>query len=297
MDRMRFGMVLLLGATLAFGVFGVPPTAISAQLDPWTCDPAASRASTAVAASPIPVEPIPFPENPGTLTVFAAASLTDAFGEIEQTLETANPGLDIVDNFAGSQALVTQLNEGAPADVAALASNSAMADAIEAGVVNAAPNTFVQNQLTIVVPSDNPAEITTASDLARPGIKLVLAQEEVPVGQYSRLSLCAMQANPAVYGDDFVTKVAANIVSLEGNVRSVLSKVALGEADAGIVYTSDVTADVLSIEIPPDVNQLATYPIAPVATGNQELAEAYIAFVLSPEGQAILASYGFIPVD
>ncbi len=294
----RFGCSLLIGWILIVGAFSVRPASTSAQLEPWSCDPVtAAPATDAPIASPLPIESVPFPENPGTLTVFAAASLTDAFGEIETNLETATPGLDIVNNFAGSQALVTQLTEGAPADVAAFASDSAMNDAIGAGVVTAEPRTFVQNLLTIVVPKDNPAGIASAADLAKPGVKLVLAQAEVPVGKYSRLSLCAMNADPATYGDGFVDSVAANVVSQEDNVRSVLSKVALGEADAGIVYTSDVTADVTGIEIPAAVNQLATYPIAPVATGNQPLAAAYISYVLSPAGQAILASYGFIPVD
>jgi molybdate transport system substrate-binding protein len=298
-------MSLLIGLMLMLGAFGARPVVASAQVDAWTCDdpapvaPASPAASAATDASPAAVQPVSFPENAGTLTVFAAASLTDAFTEVETTLEAANPELDIVNNFAGSQALVTQLTEGAPADVAAFASNSAMKDATEDGVVTAEPQTFVENRLTIVVPGDNPAGITAAADLARPGIKLVLAQDEVPVGGYARDSLCTMGADTATYGNDFVANVAANVVSEEDNVRSVLSKVDLGEADAGIVYTSDVTAadNVVTIQIPEAVNELATYPIAPVATGNQELADAYISFILSPDGQAILASYGFIPVN
>jgi molybdate transport system substrate-binding protein len=298
----RFGMSLLMGLMLMLGAFGARLAVTSAQIEPWTCDvPARSApvASPAAETSPAAGEVIPFPENPGTLMVFAAASLTDAFTEVETTLETANPGLDIVNNFAGSQALVTQLTEGAPADVAAFASNSAMKDATEAGVVTAEAQPFVENVLTIVVPADNPAGITSAADLAKPGVKLVLAQEEVPVGGYSRDSICNMGADTATYGDDFVTKVAGNVVSEEDNVRSVLSKVDFGEADAGIVYASDVKAadNVATVEIPEAVNELATYPIAPVATGKQELAEAYISYILSPEGQAILGSYGFIPVE
>jgi len=292
----RFGFSMLLALMLIIGAAGVWPSRALAQIDPWSCDTATPAPNATPAASPTPVEVIPFPENPGTLTVFAAASLTDAFDEIATNLEAANPGLDIVQNFAGSQALVTQLIEGAPADVAAFASNSAMTDALDAGAVTAEPVKFVENWLTIVVPSDNPAGIASPVDLAKPGVKLVLAQESVPVGGYSRASICKMGADPAAYGDDFVAGVAANVVSLENNVRSVLSKVALGEADAGIVYTSDVTSDVEQIAIPPDVNMLASYPIAPVASGNQALAGAYISYLLSPEGQAILASYGFIPV-
>jgi molybdate transport system substrate-binding protein len=298
----RFGMSLLFGLMLMLGAFGAGPAATSAQIDPWTCDaaaPAAPASPVAADASPAAVEATPFPEDAGTLTVFAAASLTDAFDEVAATLEAANPGLDIVNNYAGSQALVTQLTEAAPADVAAFASNSAMADATEAGVVTVEAQPFVENVLTIVGPADNPAGITSAADLAKPGIKLVLAQEEVPVGGYSRQSICNMGADTATYGDDFVTMVAGNVVSEEDNVRSVLSKVDLGEADAGIVYTSDVKAadNVMTVEIPEAVNELATYPIAPVASGNQDLAAAYISFILSPDGQAILESYGFIPVD
>lgn len=299
----RFGMSVLIGLMLVLGAFGARPAITSAQITPWTCDaatpaaPASPVSADVVTASPATAQAIPFPENAGTLTVFAAASLTDAFTEIETTLEAANPGLDIVNNFAGSQALVTQLTEGAPADVAAFASNTAMKNATEAGVVTVKPKTFVKNLLTLVVPLDNPAGIASVADLAKPGIKLVLAQEAVPVGGYSRDSICNMASDTTTYGDDFVTKVAGNVVSEEDNVRAVLSKVALGEADAGIVYTSDVTGDVVSIAIPDDVNELATYPIAPVATGNQALAEAYISFIMSPAGQAILESYGFIPVD
>lgn len=303
MQIRRIGMSsLLIGLMLMLGAFGARPATTSAQIEPWTCDaaaPAAPAASPAAEASAVAVEAIPFPENPGTLTVFAAASLTDAFNEIETTLEAANPGLDIVNNYAGSQSLVTQLAEGAPADVAAFASNTAMNNAIDDGSVTAEPQTFVKNILTIVVPADNPAGIASPADLAKSGVKLVLAQEDVPVGGYSRESICNMAADTATYGDNFVANVAGNVVSQEDNVRAVLTKVSLGEADAGIVYTSDVRAadNVVQIDIPAAVNETASYPIAPVAEGNQELAAAYISYILSPEGQATLESYGFIPVD
>jgi len=293
-------MSLLIGLMLVVSALAARPAVTTAQIEPWACEaPAAAPAASPAAeeGAETAAEVVPFPENAGTVTIFAAASLTDAFTEVETTLEAANPGLDIVNNFAGSQALVTQLTEGAPADVAAFASNTAMSNAIEAGTVTAEPQTFVENLLTVVVPADNPAGISSAADLAKPGIKLVLAQEEVPVGGYSRESICNMAADTATYGDDFVANVAGNVVSEEDNVRAVLSKVALGEADAGIVYTSDVTDDVVAIAIPETVNEIATYPIAPVAAGNQDAAAAYISYILSPDGQAILESYGFIPVD
>lgn len=296
----RSGMSLLIGLMLMVSALAARPAVTTAQIEPWACEaPAAAPAASPAAeeSAETAAEVVPFPENAGTVTIFAAASLTDAFTEVETTLEAANPGLDIVNNFAGSQALVTQLTEGAPADVAAFASNTAMSNAIEAGTVTAEPQTFVENLLTVVVPADNPAGISSAADLAKPGIKLVLAQEDVPVGGYSRESICNMAADTATYGDDFVANVAGNVVSEEDNVRAVLSKVALGEADAGIVYTSDVTDDVVAIAIPETVNEIATYPIAPVAAGNQDAAAAYISYILSPDGQAILESYGFIPVD
>ena len=147
----------------------------------------------------------------------------------------------------------------------------------------------------IVETPERARDMAKASDARRARGEAGLL-EGVPVGIYSRRSLCNMAADTATYGDAFVAKVAGNVVSLEDNVRSVLSKVALGEADAGIVYTSDVSDDVIAIPIPDEVNEVATYPIAPVAIGNLELAEAYISYILSPEGQAILASYGFIPI-
>jgi molybdate transport system substrate-binding protein len=201
--------------------------------------------------------------------------------------------------FAGSQALVTQLIEGAKADVFASASAAQMKAAQDAGVIEGPSTVFTQNRLAIVVPKDNPAGIQNPADLAKPGLKLVLAQAEVPVGQYARQGICTAGQDTATYGEGFVDKVAANVVSEEDNVKAVLAKVQLGEADAGIVYTTDVTtdvaADVTLIELPPAINVVATYPIAVVKGGNTELADAFIAFVLGEEGQAILAKYGFEP--
>lgn len=257
--------------------------------------PAADADPTATVEAPVEVA---FPEGGGDLTVFAAASLTAAFEDMGAQLEEANPGLEITYNFAGSQALVTQLTEGAEADVFASASNSQMKNAVEAEVIDGSPTVFAQNRLAIVVPADNPAGIETYADLAG-DLDLVLALPDVPVGQYARQSICMAGEQPDVYGDGFVDAVAANVVSEEDNVKFVLSKVSEGEADAGIVYTTDITADVADsvqiIEVPADVNTVAKYPIAPVAGGDTELAAAFISYVLGEEGQAILAEYGFEP--
>jgi len=271
------------------------------------CPPAATPAASAVAtpqaeATPTVASPataIAFPEEGGSLTVFAAASLTDAFNEIASVLTDRTPGLSITFNFGGSQALVTQLEQGAAADVFASANLRQMEVAQSKGLIDGEPVIVVRNRLVIVAPASNPAGIASPADLARPGVKLVLAQPDVPVGEYARESLCRMAADPATYGPDFVSRVAANVVSEEDNVRAVLTKVQLGEADAGIVYASDVTpdtaADVQTIAIPDPVNVVASYPIAPVAGGNRALADAFISYVLSPEGQAILQRYGFEP--
>lgn len=265
-----------------------------------TCAPAttsAAIASPAAASSPEPVTAVPFPENAGEVDIFAASSLTDAFNAVAEDLEAANPGLDIVFNFAGSQALVTQLSEGAPADVFASANTTQMNAAVDAGVIDGEPSIFAQNRLAIVVPSDNPAGITSLTDLGKDGVKLVLAAEDVPVGQYGRQAICNAGADAVTYGDGFVDSVGANIVSNETNVKNVLAKVQLGEADAGIVYVTDVTPDVAGdvtlIDIPDAVNIIAKYPIAAVDGGDAQSAEAFISYLLSDDGQATLQSFGF----
>jgi molybdate transport system substrate-binding protein len=232
----------------------------------------------------------------GELTVFAASSLADAFNDIKAELERRHDGLRITYNFAGSPQLVTQLVEGADADVFAAANTAQMQAAFEAGVVDGAQPVFARNLLAIVVPRDNPGDINAPQDLGRPGLKLVVANPEVPVGRYTLEALDKMSA-AAGYGADFRARVEANIVSQEDNVRQVAAKVQLGEADAGLVYATDVTEairdDVWLVEIPEALNVVAAYPIARVTDGRAELAQAFIDFVLSDAGQAILREHGF----
>jgi len=300
MQSLSLARLILLAALLALAGLSGPgaPTIAIAQAT-INCDPnlAAPSPSASPAATPAPVTAVPFPENAGEVTVFAAASLTDAFNQIATDLEAANPGLDLVFNFAGSQALVTQLTEGAKADVFASANSSQMNEAIEGGVISGEPSTFAHNRLAIVVPKDNPAGIASFAELGKDGVKLVLAAEDVPVGQYARQSICLAGADSAAFGEGFVDAVAGNIVSNETNVKNVLAKVQLGEADAGIVYVTDVTpkvaGDVTLIKIPDVVNVIASYPVATVVGGNADAAAAFISYLLSPEGQATLASFGF----
>jgi molybdate transport system substrate-binding protein len=296
----RNHVLLGLMVTLLLGLGA--PAVTRAQGAAWECSASATGpvadATPAVAAATSPA-PVAFPDAGGELTVFAAASLTDAFTQIEADLEVAHPGFATTYNFGGSQALVTQLSERAEADVFASANQAQMTAAQEAGVIAGEPVTFVANRLVVVVPFDNPAALAVPADLAQDGLRLVLAQAEVPVGNYSRQAICLMAADAATYGDDFVGRVAANVVSEEEDVRDVLAKVQLGEADAGIVYASDafIAGDqVHLIAIPDDVNVLATYPIAPITGGDAALAAAFIAYVLGADGQATLAEFGFEPI-
>lgn len=273
----------------------VPPTAAPVEPTATAVPPTPTVAATATTAPTETPEPI-------TLTVFAAASLTDAFDEIKGKFEAANPGVTVAYNFAGSNALAQQLGEGAPADVFASANKKQMDVAIEAGrVVTGTTQVFVKNRLVVIVPKENPAAVEALQDLAKTGLKLILAAKDVPVGQYS-LDFLDKAAADVAFGAAFKDAVLANVVSYEDNVRSVLTKVALGEGDAGIVYTSDISGDaaqdVVSIEIPDALNTIAQYPIGAVKdSANADMAQAFIAYVLSAEGQAILERYGFIPVN
>lgn len=235
-----------------------------------------------------------------TLTVFAASSLTDAFTEIADAFKAANPGTDVIFNFASSSDLATQLAEGAPADIFASANSRQMQVAQDAGRIAGSPSTFVKNRLVLIVPADNPANIQSLHDLANPGVKLVVAAPDVPVRDYTDTMLERLAADPS-YGEDYRTAVMGNVVSEEQNVRQVSAKIALGEGDAGIVYRSDVTPDiadeVIALPIPDSLNTIATYPIAVTNdSANAELAQAFIGYVLSDAGQDTLAQAGFISV-
>lgn len=252
---------------------------------------------TACGASTTPTPASAIEKQTITLKVFAAASLTDAFTEIGAAFDAANPGVTTTFNFAGSQALRTQIEEGAPADVFASASGKEM-DTLVTGsfVTKDVPQVFLTNKLIVILPLNNPAALEKLEDLATPGIKIVFAAEEVPVGKYARQALDLMDTS---FGAGYKDKVLANIVSNENSVRQVVAKVQLGEADAGIVYASDMIAapELKSIEIHTDLNVIARYPIAPlVKSENGDLAAKFIEYVLSAEGQALLAKWGFTPV-
>ncbi len=236
-------------------------------------------------------------DSPRTLVVFAASSLTQAFEQLGTTFEAQHPGVKVTFDFGGSQALVTQIEQGAPADVMVSADAKQM-DALIAGgyVSQARSQPFVTNRLVVILPASNPAYITKLQDLSRPNLKLVLAASDVPVGSYSRRSLANMDM---VFGSGFSAAVLANVVSNEDNVKQVVAKVQLGEADAGIVYTSDAVAapQLKTIEIPPSINIVAKYAIAPLSASHQlDVAQAFVDYVRSQEAQAVLAKWGFGPL-
>jgi len=294
----RWLVLLVLLSLLA--ACGAPATTTSSPLGNAAASTSAapSTAPSVAATASQPAEGAATSAGGGMLTVFAAASLTEAFTKIGQQFDAAN-GSQTTFNFAGSQQLAQQLAQGAPADVFASANTREMNVAIEAGeVISGTQRTFVRNRLVVVHPADNPAGLQSLGDLTKPGVKIVLAAKEVPVGQYS-LDFLAKASESGQFTAAYSETVLANVVSYEENVRAVLSKVALGEADAGIVYTSDVaqnTADQVGrISIPDDLNTLASYPITPVASSQDpDLAQRFVEYVLSPDGQQILTEYGFV---
>lgn len=237
--------------------------------------------------------------NSGEITVFAAASLTEAFNEMADAFELAHSGSVVVLNFSGSQQLALQLDQGASADLFASADFRNMDRMVDAGLVEAEGVTcFARNSLVVIMPADNPAEIRSLHDLARPGVKLILAGETVPIGVYTRRVLTTMADDP-LFGSDYYANVLNNVVSNEENVKQVVAKVQLGEADAGMVYRTDVTPanrdQLQQIEVPAAYNIQAEYPMAVLsAAAEPGLAAEFSDFILSDEGQKILASWGFL---
>jgi molybdate transport system substrate-binding protein len=229
------------------------------------------------------------------LTVFAASSLTDAFSELGRAFD-ARTGHTTTFQFAGSQTLRTQLQNGARADVFASANSAQFTPLVQGGLIGAGQN-FVRNQLTVIAPKNSP-RVNTLSDLIRPGLKLVIADAAVPAGEYTRRMLGAID-RAGTYGPDFSARFLKNVVSQEPNVRQVALKVQLGEADAAVVYRTDVTPalreSVRVVPLPSRFNQTASYPIGVLdRAGSPQAARAFVQYVLSAEGQKILRKWGFL---
>ena len=236
-------------------------------------------------------------EERSTLTVLAASSLTDAFGELEKTFEEQNPDADVRQSFESSSTLLAQIQQGAPADVFASAGEDEMDAAVDDGLVAGEPEVFVKNREVVMVPKDNPANIQRMQDLAEPGVRLVLAEDGVPAADYALQILGKANSE---YGSGFKKEVLSNVVSRESDVRASVGRVALGDADATFGYASDFTSDVRDrvrvIQVPEDLNVVATYPIAALEDAqDRELAREWVHLVLSEEGQRVLDEWGFEP--
>ena len=225
----------------------------------------------------------PSPTLTGDITVLAAASLTESFTTLGEQFEKANPGVKVTFSFAASSALATQITDGAPADVFASASTKTMDDVVAAGDATA-PSVFATNSMEIAVPPANPGKVTSLNDLGDAAIKTALCQPQVPCGA----TAAKVFSNAAI---------TVTPVTLEPDVKSVLSKVQLGEVDAGVVYVTDVLAagdKVKGVEIPDDVNASTSYPVATLTrSANAATAAAFVDYVLSPAGTSVLTAAGF----
>jgi molybdate transport system substrate-binding protein len=224
------------------------------------------------------------PAVSGDVTVFAAASLTDAFTEIGEAFMTEFPESNVILNFAASSELVAQINEGAPADVFASADQNNMTKLTDTGNNGAEPAVFATNTLEVIVGPGNPEGVTSVADLENPDLIVVTCAPEVPIGAYTA---------------EVFTKAGVTVTpaSFEENVKGIVTKVTLGEADAGVVYKTDVTAagdKAEGVEIPAELNIVAEYPLVVAKDApNAEASQAFVDFVLSKQGQKTLASYGF----
>jgi molybdate transport system substrate-binding protein len=240
-------------------------------------------AATATALVAAAAEPRVDPHS--ELTVSAAASLTAAFQTAASAFEKAHPGLEVKSNFAGSPTLVQQILEGAPVDVFASADEPNMQRVVDAKKVASTPRIFARNRLAILVQKGNPKKIATLADLAKPGLVVALCGPAVPAGRYAREAFAKAGVKPPE-------------TSQELDVKAVASRVVLGEADAGVVYVTDVRAAgdrAEGIDIPDPVNVVARYPIAVLEdTPHRPMADAFVAFVLGAEGRAILEKFGFL---
>ena len=229
------------------------------------------------------------------LRVFAAASLREAFSDIAQAFERAHPDARVRVSFAGSQALRTQIENGAPADVFASA-DAAQVEALRAaGLTAGAAAVFTVNEIVLAVPAGNPGRVLGFDDLTRPGLRLIMAAEAVPAGQYARIALRGYAA--ATGRDSFTSAVLDSVVSSEPNVRLVASKVKLGEADAGFIYRTDVLASqgaLEAIETPASAEVAAPYTIAVLrGAAAPDQAARFVAFIRGTDGQRILQDHGF----
>ena len=257
---------------------------------PFFCLALAMVTATAGLASPAAAQQ-------DKITVYAAASLTEAFNAAGPAF-TKKTGIDVTFNYGGSDTLATQIKQGAPADVFASANLTQMKVVADAGLVAGTPKTFAKNRLVLIAPKGAAMKFTSPADLAKPGAKVVLAAATVPVGGYARTTFGKLSRTTG-YPADFPAAVEKNVVSNELDVKAVVTKISLGEGDAGVVYSTDVTPTVAPkldvVAFPSAVAPDIEYPIAVLKNApNPKGAQAFVDYIVSPEGQAFLKARGFI---
>lgn len=258
-------------------------------------------AACSSSATPAPSAPAPSAvassAAPAGLTIYAASSLKAVMAKVQTAYEAANPGTTLSISTDSSSALETKIEQGAPADVFLSADTANPQKLVDKGLAAGAVTKFAGNLLTVIVPMANPAGIQTPADLARPGIKVVAAGDAVPITKYAAQLVANLATQPG-YPADFVASYTANIVSKEDNVAAVVAKIELGEGDAGIVYVTDAktSTKVMTIAVPDAANVPATYGgVVVKASPNVAAAQAFLTWFAGPDGQAILASFGFLP--
>jgi molybdate transport system substrate-binding protein len=236
------------------------------------------------------------PSANASLTILGAASLKGVLDQARTAWEEANPGSTLTISTDSSSALEAQIEQGAPADVFLSADTTNPVKLVARGLAAGDPVTFASNELTVIVPTSNPARITTLADLGKPGVKVIAAGDGVPITAYA-MKLVANLARQPGYPSAFVAAYASNIVSKEDNVKAAVAKIELAEGDAAIVYVTDATASttVNTIAVPAGANVPATYAgIVVKGAANPGVAHAFLDWLVGPEGQAILSGFGFL---
>jgi molybdate transport system substrate-binding protein len=259
--------------------------------------PASTPAASSGAPTAAPTTAAPSTAAPASLTIYGASSLNAVLASVKTAYEAANPGTTLTISTDSSTALETKIEQGAPVDVFLSADTANPQKLVNKGLAAGGLTKFAGNLLTVIVPAGNPAGIQTPADLAKSGVKVIAAGDTVPITKYANQLVANLAKQPG-YPADFVAKYTANIVSKQDNVAAVVSQIALGEGDAGIVYATDAktSTQVMTIPVPAAANVPATYAgVVVKASANLAAAQAFLSWLAGPGGQAILASFGFLP--
>jgi molybdate transport system substrate-binding protein len=266
-----------------------PAVAVLAALLVAACSSGGANVAAPFAAAQSPAT--------GELTIFGAASLKGVLDKAKTEYEAANPGTTLMISTDSSSTLETQIEQGAPADVFLSADTTNPKKLVDGGFASGAAKVFAGNKLTVITPTDNPGGVSTPKDLAKSGLKVIAAGDEVPITKYAT-QLVANLAKDSGYPANFADAYAANVVSKEDNVKAVVAKIELGEGDAGIVYVTDAAPSdkVKTVDVPDSANVPARYAgLVVKASPNQDAASKFMDWFTGPDGGAILSSFGFLP--